>query len=182
MNFNEQVRDDFTSWEEVRHELTLDWVTVGGAGCEFHSWPQGLQALERPGRWRAAQRRGLHRIGFRRVAHPLLPGAALWVWSAPPDLLAAEIASSQAHVDRTGAPVRPAPDPLQRMWTALATHRLAADAAVQALRDVFRTPLSDVVVTGNENWDEDDETVWDSDDDEDADADEDDMWCEPTVG
>lgn len=138
--------DDLRSWDDLEHHLGGEWLDVhdratglllmhGGDDLELHE----------PSAGSAAQRRRLHKLGFRRQDGPR------WTW-VPPE-----------------PPPQPAPPSFSprtaAVWTASlrmqAIERAVSAQALHVLREVYRCRPTDlevqVAVDPDDWWDDEDE-------------------------
>lgn len=150
MPFRDDVVDDLVSWDEVEDLLRDDWQ-------EVHDRSSGLTItrlddllVDEPASATAAQRRRLHRAGFRRVRD----GDRCWSWTAP------EPTRPVVPLPATSLPrLR---ESLERGLRAMARDRARSAMVLRVLRDVFRCQPHDLtlVIVVEEDWDEDDDEPW----------------------
>lgn len=122
--------DDFTDWDDVAECLHGDWELVRdqATGAEVLRGPDFLAVLEHDA-LRARHRRALHRSGFRSYQ---LRARRCWLWVVP----------SESAV----TPAQAGPAFAARLRREREVGALLSTRAIHVLREVFRTPIGDVVV------------------------------------
>lgn len=145
--------DGLRSWEELTAYLAGGWTQVrdGDGGLVLTTHFDELLVDEPPG-GTATQRRGLHRLGFRRRDD------RCWSWESEPPTSG-----------ELPPPPRGFPPLLAAAWTSSqrdeAIDRARSDMAVRVVREVYRCPPERLVVTVVDDDELDD---WDAEDDDDA--------------
>jgi hypothetical protein len=141
--------DGLRTWADLEHHLGDQW-------CEVRDRRTGLALsthldellVDEPASGTAAQRRALHKAGFRRRDH------GCWAWTAPepadppppPGRSSTTMATSWAWLERDRA-----------------LDRARSAQVLLVLREVYRAAPADLVVTvldddaAEEDWDDDDE-------------------------
>jgi hypothetical protein len=157
MTFDDETFDDeltYTEWQP------LLWDCVARAELSDRDGrmrllrdERGICVVEPPGRWRARERRGLHRLGFRPRA---LSRLTLWRWALSREELRA---AAESHPLLTGE--GPRTPVLERLALAFSREPLMREQLQRVLSDVFRFEPGDLWLhlpeEEDEDWDEDDE-------------------------
>jgi hypothetical protein len=140
--------DGLRTWADLEHHLGDQWWEVrdGRTGLALSAHLDEL-LVEEPASGTAAQRRALHRAGFRRRDE------GCWAWTAPepadppppPGGFSARMATSWAWVERERA-----------------LDRARSAQVLLVLRDVYRAAPADLVLTilddaAGQDWDDDDD-------------------------
>jgi hypothetical protein len=128
MDFTEELT--FTDWQRLLMTC-MPWAQVRERTGELHLVRDELRicVAEPPERWRARHRRGLHRLGFRRISRA---GISVWGWTLPlSELTAAAAAHPIMHT--TGPRTRAH----ERLARAFSREQLMREQLRRVLADVF---------------------------------------------
>lgn len=151
--YDDDLIDELATWEEVQATLLDEWYQVRDRSTRLLLAREGpLLLVDEPRSGSAAQRRLLHRSGFRRA------GDRHWTWRPPEPVLSGP---PWAGPDAPPA-VREA---LERGRRRLARDRTLREMALRVLRDVYRCSPTDLevwVCVEVDDWGEEDD--WDDDD------------------
>lgn len=139
MNLDELT--DFADWTDVRLSLAR-WAMAQDArrSLVLVRSENHVHVYEPPDRWRARDRRELHRLGFRPRRPPR--GGRAWEWTVPAQLVEEQVSTRIAGGSAT-ASVLPE---LLRLERRIVTDRLLLDRAMKVLRDVFRLQPGDITI------------------------------------
>lgn len=151
---------DLESWEEVADLLRAEWdrVSCPSLGLSLER-ADGLAAFDLRGLWRARHRRGLHRLGFRKLAHPRVE---VWLWDVEPQLRATDLSAFATTFKAVHGTERYAAG-LRWLRTSLARDHLVREQALRVLREVFRCEpdqLGILLVEEDDGWDHEQDDVW----------------------
>lgn len=153
--------DNFDSWDEIWDLLHDDWEWIDDVrqGFRVEQEANGLLVVEANHRFRARDRRGLHRLGFRATSSGPV---TLWRWDIETELRQMDLSVFAGPLERIFDTFDPAfrQRKIDQMRTRLATAHLMTERTQQVLRDVFRSQLSDVavlLVREDDSWDDDEE-------------------------
>lgn len=152
--------EELESWEEVADLLRGEWDRV-----EHPAWglslarTEGLLAFDLRGQWRARHRRGLHRLGFRKLAVPRIEA---WLWDVRPQLRTTDLSAFATAFEAVHGTERYAGG-LRWLRTTLARDHLVREQALRVLRDVFRCEPGDLEVLHVEEedgWEDEEDEAW----------------------
>lgn len=152
--------EELESWEELGNLLRSEWDRIEhpGLGLSLER-ADGLLAFDLHGRWRARHRRGLHRLGFRKLA---LPHLEVWLWDVRPQLSRTDLSGFATTFVAIHGTERYA-NALRWLRTSLARDHLVREQAVRVLRDVFRCEpdqLGVLLVQDDDEWAEEEDDIW----------------------
>lgn len=152
--------DDLESWEEVADLLRDEWDRVEhpGFGLSLER-ADGLLAFDLGGRWRARHRRGLHRLGFRKLD---LPRIDVWLWDVEPQLRSTDLSAFATAFEAVHGTERYVAA-LRWLRSSLARDHLVREQALRVLRDVFPCEPADLhvlLVQEDDEWEDEEDDAW----------------------
>jgi hypothetical protein len=149
----DDIVNDLHTWAEVEDYLSDDWYEVHDRVTGLAVTDVDILLVDEPPSGTAAQRRLLHRAGFRRVR----PGAPQWSWTPP------ERAPADVEAPPMSATVTPRIRATLEAWQRdLAQLRARNRMAVYVLKQVYQCAPANLSVVLPLERDEDDDD-WDDD-------------------